>query len=300
MQVVSRVSVLLAVISLLPACGKSVAPEAAVKPSGEAVKAQQQEAFGLSGELLTVNVDGMAQADFLAKLGQLTGSQISSEGAAGTPITVHVDQASLRKVLSLAIADAPYTVTMQYTNLQDSFPARVTVSRYGAASAGTNGMQPITTQRPVQPTPAESAEPQMDSADMVATAPEVDMASMPEEEKLAYFISQNADDQASLIFDMEPTPEDAALMAKLMAKAEVSNEVKMEMLDSLSNGEYGDGIPALKIAVESTDPGVATRAIEVIGEMGDARDVPMLKKIAEEHADQSVREAAKDAFETLE
>lgn len=300
MRVTVRVSVLLAAMGLLAACGKQAEPEA-VKPKADVAQTRQQEAFAIAGELLTVNVDGMAQAEFLAKLGQLTGSQIHSEGNPGIPVTVHVEQASLRKVLSLAIADAPYSVTMKYTNLQDSFPASVMVTRYGGNAAASSRTTPLSVlaqqQRQSAPQVTEVAP---ESTTPEEITPEVDFETLPEEEKMSHFLSQPEDDQVTLIFDMEPTAADAAMMAKLLPRPDLSKEVKMEMMDSLSNGEYADTLPALKVAVDSTDTEIATKAVETIQEMGDEKDIPMLREISEGHPDENVRQAAKDAIEMLE
>jgi hypothetical protein len=211
-------------------------------------------------------------------------------------VTVHAVDASLRKVLSMAIADAPYSATMQYTNLQDSFPASVVISRYQVSAQQLGGKQQ---HDPKQLTAA--------AAPMMAPQPAVveeeperpDMAAMQPEEQLAYFMRQPTEEQVSIIFDMEPTAQELALMEQLMAKEELSSEVKMEMLDSLSTGEYESSAPAIKHALNAADPEVATKAVETLAELGSAKDIPALKELAEKTSDESVQTAVTDAIETL-
>ncbi len=297
MRPVFRITTLLAAIALLGACDQQASAPAAGAEQAAAVKpAAAQQPFLRNGELLSVHVDNMPRAAILAKLGELTGSKITAEGDNNVVLTVHVDDASLRQVLAQVLVDAPYSATMQYANLQDSFPASVTVTHYrgGAVAAPTAAVPtpgliaglPAGVQPPVAP--VEVAEPE---------GP--DFASLPPEERLSHFIAQTEDDQVALIFDMEPTPEDAKLMTALIQKEEISSDVKIEMLDSLSNGEYEDSAPAVKLALQSQDPEVATRAIEVLVELGDEKDVPALQKLAEESTDEAVKQAAQDGIETL-
>lgn len=299
MRSISQISLLVAAMVMLSACNKEAEPteeKAATKKEQSA-----QSPFLRNGELLSVNVDAMPRQVFIAKMAELTGVKITAEGDNNQPVTVHAVDASLRKILSMAIADAPYSVTMQYTNLQDSFPASVTVGRYQAGA-------------PQQPA-ASAAHPSPFGAgrQMAATMPSAvvpqtvqeepagpDFSAMDPNEQITYFLGQPKDDQVSIIFDMEPTAQESELMATLMAKEAVSGEVKMEMLDSLSNGEYEKSAPAIKIALDSSDSEVATKAVEVLAEMGSAKDIPALKALAEKSDNEDVRTAVSDAIETLQ
>lgn len=294
MRAIPHLSALIVAMALLPACSKPAEPGA----EAPVARKTSQEPFQRDGELLTVNVDAMPRPAFIAKMAELTGVKITAEGDNNQTVTVHAVDASLRKVLSMAIADAPYAMSMQYTNLQDSFPASVNISRYqkGAAAQQPAPTMPLLgaaairqpTDIAAQPAPAGVEEDTPDFADM------------PSEERLTYFMAQPKDDQVSIIFDMEPTSQDAALMAQLMVKSEISSEVKIEMLDSLSNGEYDSGAPAIKSALDSTDPEIAAKAAEVLAGLGSAKDIPALKAVAEKTDNEDVRTAANDAIESLQ
>lgn len=293
MRFIPQMSVLAIAIALLPACGKQAEP-GVEKP---VARTASEEPFQRNGELLSVNVDGMPRQAFIAKMAELTGVKITAEGDNNQTVSVHAVDASLRKVLSMAIADAPYSVTMQYTNLQDSFPATVVVGRYRG------GAQPVATQpgavsgsaaHPVRTAPPALITPVQDEPE------QPDIAAMKPEEQMSYFLGQSNEDQVSIIFDMEPTAEETDLMTRLMQKDEVSSEVKMEMLDSLSNGEYESGAAAIKIALGAGDPEVATKAVEVLAELGSSKDIPELKQLAEKTSDEGVRTAVEEAIDTLQ
>jgi hypothetical protein len=299
MRSFTQVSLLVAAVALLPACGKQEAEPLSEKSTAAAPAAQNP--FQRNGEMLTVNVDGMPRQAFMAKLTELTGTKITAEGDNNQLVTVHAVDVSLRKVLSMAIADAPYSTTMTYTNLQDSFPASVTVGKYQAGRVGAlqqgqpqkpphGGMrQPVAAVPPgivAQPAAEEPAAP--------------DLSTMQPEEQMTYFMGQTTEDQVSIIFDMEPTAQESELMARLMAKDELPSEVKMEMLDSLSTGEYETSVPAIKTALGATDPEVATKAVEVLAELGSDKDIPALKALAEKNDNEEVRTAVNDAIEALQ
>jgi hypothetical protein len=215
-------------------------------------------------------------------------------------VTVHAVDASLRKVLSMAIADAPYSATMNYTNLQDSFPSSVVVSRYqsGAQSPSAAQSRPVngSTHQPMAGVTA--AAPAAAAVQEEPAGP--DIAAMKPEEQVSFFLGQPNEEQVSIIFNMEPTADEAELMARVMVKDEVSSEVKMEMLDSVSNSDYDNGAPVIKIAMESAKPEVAAKAVEVLAELGSEKDIPALKKLAETSQDESVRTAVNDAIEALQ
>lgn len=293
MRFIPQMSVLAIAIALLPACGKQAAP-GVEKP---AARAASGEPFQRNGELLSVNVDGMPRQAFIAKMAELTGVKITAEGDNNQTVSVHAVDASLRKVLSMAIADAPYSVTMQYANLQDSFPATVVVGKYRG------GAQPVATQPGAVSAPADRHERSAPPA-LIAPVQEEqerpDIAAMKPEEQISYFLGQSNEDQVSIIFDMEPTAEETDLMTRLMQKDEVSSEVKMEMLDSVSNGEYENSVTVISKAMESTNPEIATKAVEVLAEMGSEKDIPALKKLAETTEDEGVRTAVNDAIEALQ
>lgn len=294
MRAFSQISALVIAVALLSACGKPAEP--GVEPV--ATKQADQSPFQRNGELLTINVDAMPRQAFIAKMAELTGVKIIAEGDNNQTVTLHVVDASLRKVLSMAIADAPYSMSMQYTNLQDSFPASVHIGRYQKnANAQPPAAIPLLGMRDIP----HATSPGVTAAPGVQEEPEgPDFSTLDPAEQMTYFLGQSADDQASIIFDMEPTAQDSELMAKLMSKEEVSNEVKIEMLDSLSTGEYGTGAPAIKTALDAADPEVAIKAVEVLTELGSAKDIPALKALAEKTTDESVRTAANDAIEGLE
>lgn len=298
MRSYTQVTLLLAAIALLPACGEKAEPT--VDKNSAAVSAPaSQSPFQRNGELLSVNVDAMPRSAFIAKMAELTGVKITAEGDNNQPVTVHAVDVTLRKVLSMAIADAPYAVTMQYTNLQDSFPASVTVTRYqsGAQTAAAAQSRPVNGSLH-QPMAATTAIPAPAAVQEVPEGP--DIMAMKPDEQISYFLGQSNEEQVSTIFNMEPTAEETELMSTLMAKDEVSSEVKIEMLDSVSNSEYQTGAPVLKIALNATDPEVATKAVEVLAELGSDKDIPTLKKLAETTQDESVRTAVNDAIEALQ
>ncbi len=300
MRSISQISLLVAAMVMLSACNKEAEPteeKAATKKEQSA-----QSPFLRNGELLSVNVDAMPRQVFIAKMAELTGVKITAEGDNNQPVTVHAVDASLRKILSMAIADAPYSVTMQYTNLQDSFPASVTVGRY---QAGAPPQQPAASA--AHPSPFGAGR-QMAATMPSAVVPQTvqeepagpDFSAMDPNEQITYFLGQPKDEQVSIIFDMEPTAQESELMTTLMSKEAVSSEVKIEMLDSLSNGEYEKSEQAIKIALNSADSEVATKAVEVLAELGSAKDIPALKALAEKSDNEDVRTAASDAIETLQ
>jgi hypothetical protein len=296
----TQVSLLVAAVALLPACGKKEAEPLSEKSTAAAPAAQSP--FQRNGEMLTVNVDGMPRQAFMAKLTELTGTKITAEGDNNQLVTVHAVDVSLRKVLSMAIADAPYSTTMTYTNLQDSFPASVTVGKYQAGRVGAlqqNGQQ----QKPphgAMRQPVAAVPPGIVSQPVAEEPAGPDFSSMTPDEQMAYFMGQPTDDQVSIIFDMEPTAQDSELMTRLMAKEELASEVKIEMLDSLSTGEYENSAPAIKTALGAADPEVATKAVEVLAELGSDKDIPALKALAEKNDNEEVRTAVNDAIEALQ
>jgi hypothetical protein len=299
MRSFTQVSLLVAAVALLPACGKQEAEPLSEKSTAAAPAAQNP--FQRNGEMLTVNVDGMPRQAFMAKLTELTGTKITAEGDNNQLVTVHAVDVSLRKVLSMAIADAPYSTTMTYTNLQDSFPASVTVGKYQAGRVG--ALQQGQPQKPPhgamrQPVAAVPSGIVAQPAAEEPAAP--DLSTMQPDEQMAYFMGQPTEDQVSIIFDMEPTAQESELMARLMAKDELPSEVKMEMLDSLSTGEYETSVPAIKTALGATDPEVATKAVEVLAELGSDKDIPALKALAEKNDNEEVRTAVNDAIEALQ
>jgi hypothetical protein len=306
MRSVPTFSALLLAVALLPGCEKKAEQSVAVPQQAAVKQAAEQQPFLRSGENLTINVDAMPLQVFLGKLGELTGVKITADTEGNPAITMHVEDASIRKVLGMALADRPYSVTLHYTNLQDSFPSSAVVSRYQTAvvqpepgaertsQIGGGSESASSTYAASEPAPMPAPEPQP------AVDEEPDFASMEPDDRLAYFLGKPTDEQVALVFDMEPTPEDAKLMETLLQRPEMELEVKLEMLDSLSNAEYADALPAIKVGLNSSNDDEAAKAVEVLGSLGSEKDIPMLKKIAEEHADDPVGEAAKDAIDTLQ
>jgi hypothetical protein len=212
-------------------------------------------------------------------------------------VTLHIADGSLRKVLSMAMADVPYTISMQFANLQDSFPVSVSVTRYNTAAAAPQAANAA------QQLPAGLVPSLPSGAQPVAAAAESDepeLASMSPDEQLKYFLSKDKDDQVSMIFDMEPTKSDIALMNKLITRTDITGEVKQEILDSLSTAEYDDAAATIKLALAEKDPEVAVKAAEVLSGVGSDADIPALKTALENTDNEDVRTALNDAIETLE
>lgn len=302
MRSLPAIAALTAAIALLPACGKQDAPETPAAAGAES--RQAAEPFQRNGELLTINVDNMPRAAFIAKIAQLTGVKITAEGDNNQTVSIHVTDGTLRKVLSQVVADAPYGVTMTYTNIQDSFPASVSVTRYQSGL-----QQPAAAaQRNLPPAVAgllpQGAQQQLAAANRTQAAPaaddQPDFSSMPADEQLKYFLTQSPEDQASIIFDLEPSKSDIALMGKLMVMPEISSDVKQEILDSLSTAEYDDAAATIKLALAEKDPEVAVKAAEVLSGVGSDADIPALKTALENTDNEEVRTALSDAIETLE
>ncbi len=294
MRTLPQVAVLAAAIALLPACSKEE-DTAAKNNAAPAAHQQASDPFQRNGELLSVNVDSMPRPAFVAKLAELTGAKITVEGDNNQTVTLHIADGSLRKVLSMAMADVPYTISMQFANLQDSFPISVSVTRYHAATQAANPAQPVALPQHAQP--AAATQPQ---AAEQSDEDEPDLASMSPDAQLKYFLSKNQDDQVSLIFDMEPTKSDIALMAKLITRDDVASEVKQEMLDSLSTADYEDAGATIKLALNEKNPEVVTKAAEVLSGVGSEADIPVLKAVLEKTDNEDVRTAVNDAIETLE
>jgi HEAT repeat protein len=296
MRSLPQIAVLAAAIALLPACGKNEETPAAKANTSAAAQQQAADPFQRNGELLSINVDTMPRAAFVAKLAELTGAKITVEGDNNQTVTLHIADGSLRKVLSMAMADVPYTISMQFANLQDSFPISVSVTRYHAAAQPAAGApQPVALAQHAQQ-PAVAAQPQAAADD--EERPE--LSSMSPDAQLKYFLAQSKDDQVSIVFDMEPTKSDIALMNKLITREDVTGEVKQEMLDSLSTADYEDAGATIKLALDEKDPEVVAKAAEVLSGVGSASDIPALKKVLEKTDNEDVRTAVNDAIETLE
>jgi len=295
MRTLPQVAILVAAIALLPACSKE--EDAAAKNAPAASHQQATDPFQRNGELLSINVDSMPRPAFVAKLAELTGAKITVEGDNNQTVTLHIADGSLRKVLSMAMADVPYTISMQFANLQDSFPVSVSVTRYHAAqtAAGATQPQPVALPQHAQMPIAAQQQP---AAANDEERPE--LSSMSPDAQLKYFLSQSAEDQTSIIFDMEPTKSDIALMNKLITREDITSEVKQEMLDSLSTAEYEDAGATIKLALEEKDPEVVAKAAEVLSGVGSEADIPALKKALEKTDNDDVRTAINDAIETLE
>ena len=278
-------------VALLPACDK---PTPVEKPADEIVKKMESSAFQRNGELLSINIADIPRQTFINEIARLTGAQITIESDDNPLVTVQLADASLRKVLSMVVADAPYSVTMQYVNLQDSFPASVAITRY-QPDMQTAAVQSAETHESIQ-----QHIPTSTAVDPVAQEEPLqpDMTAMQPEEQTRYFLGQSKEDQLALVFGMEPTSLEAELMARLMP-GNVSSEVKMAMLDSLSSSEYAISFPAIKNALEVPDTEVVIRAVEVFAELGSDRDIPVLKKLAETNTDEDVRNAVDSAIEAL-
>lgn len=314
MRAIPKLSVLACALVLLPGCNREATPVAAAhEPAVATTPAEAPQPFMRSGENLTVHVNAMPLQDFLVRLGEQTGVKITAPTDSNPAITVQAEDASLRKVLGMALADQPYSATLYYTNLQDSLPSLVTVMPYrnGAAQppAGMPGNHQAAVGTPdvdnayvdssayAAPEPAQVPEPV--SAEPATEEP--DFEHMAPEAREPYFLSKPTDEQVALIFDMEPSAADARLMTSLMAKPDLELEVKLEMLDSLSNADYEESLPALKVALDAGNNEVKTKAIEVLGSLGSEKDIPTLQQIADEHQgeDDEIGQAARDAIDSL-
>jgi hypothetical protein len=287
------------VVALLSACDK---PTPVEKLAAEKTIAEKtvSSAFQRNGEMLSVNVENMPRQAFINEIAGLTGAQITIESDENPLVTVQAADISLRKLLGVVVADAPYSITMQYVNLQDSFPASVAITRYQP------GVQ-IATAQPAEI--HEFARPTERAATVispVAVDPAVqeeplqpDITAMQPEEQTRYFFGQSKEDQLVLVAGMQPTSLEAELMARLML-GNVASEVKIAMLDSLSGSEYAISFPALKNALDVPDTEVVIKAVEVFAELGSDRDIPALKRLAETSRDEDVRNAVDSAIETLQ
>lgn len=297
MRSLPQIAVLAAAIALLPACGKNEETPAAKANTSAAAQQQAADPFQRNGELLSINVDTMPRAAFVAKLSELTGAKITVEGDNNQTVTLHIADGSLRKVLSMAMADVPYTISMQFANLQDSFPVSVSVTRYSVAQAATSPAQSVAV---AQPHVTQNIATTVQPAETQSDEDEPELASMSSEEQLKYFLSKDKDDQVAIIFDMEPTKSDIALMNKLITREDVTGEVKQEILDSLSTAEYEDTAATIKLALDEKDPEVVAKAAEVLSGVGSDADVPALKAALEKTDNEDARTAISDAIETLE
>jgi HEAT repeat protein len=298
MRSLPQIAVLAAAIALLPACGKNEETPAAKANTSAAAQQQAADPFQRNGELLSINVDTMPRAAFVAKLSELTGAKITVEGDNNQTVTLHIADGSLRKVLSMAMADVPYTISMQFANLQDSFPVSVSVTRYHAANA--TQPQPVAGNAPQASLAAMLPPGAVNAAIVQSDDDEPDLQSMSPDEQLKYFLAQDADSQTSIIFDMEPTKSDISLMNKLIVREDISGEVKQEILDSLSTAEYEDAGATIRLALDAKDPEVAAKAAEVLSSVGSEADIPALKATLEKTDNDDVRTAINDAIETLE
>ncbi|MEZ5436451.1 MAG: HEAT repeat domain-containing protein, partial [Pseudomonadales bacterium] len=288
MRSLPQIALLAAAIALLPACGKD--EEAPAAKAAATSQQQTTDPFQRNGELLSINVDTMPRAAFVAKLSELTGAKITVEGDNNQTVTLHIADGSLRKVLSMAMADVPYTISMQFANLQDSFPVSVSVTRYNTATAGAAAQQPpLTVDAMIQQAKTVAAQQPQQAMEQGEEEPE--LASMSPDAQLKYFLSKGNDDQVAIIFDMEPTRSDIALMNKLITREDVTGEVKQEILDSLSTAEYEDTAATIKLALDEKDPEVVAKAAEVLSSVGSETDIPALKAALEKTDNEDVRTA---------
>jgi hypothetical protein len=190
MRSLPQIAVLAAAIALLPACGKNEETPAAKANTSAAAQQQAADPFQRNGELLSINVDTMPRAAFVAKLSELTGAKITVEGDNNQTVTLHIADGSLRKVLSMAMADVPYTISMQFANLQDSFPISVSVTRYHAANA--TQPQPVAGNAPQASLAAMLPPGAANAAIVQSDDDEPDLQSMSPDEQLKYFLAQDA------------------------------------------------------------------------------------------------------------
>ncbi len=295
MRSLHRVFLLAAIVSL-GACGKEDSPTTGNDANLSVATQQAKTPFQHNGELLSINVENMPRSAFVAELSKLTGANITVDGDNTQTVTIHINDATLRKVLSAAFIDIPYAINMQFANLQDSFPISVSVTRYQptAQQAATAQLPATKPQAANQPTQEEV---QKMMAELDGEEPEI--SSMPAEEQVKYFLSKNKEDQTFIIFGMEPTAANSALMAKLITNENVSSEVKQEILSNVSMEEYSAAIEIIKLGLSEKNPDVAIKATEVLSGLGSEADVPMLKAVLEQTSNEDVRTAINDTIEAL-
>lgn len=119
------------------------------------------------------------------------------------------------------------------------------------------------------------------------------------EDSFQAFLAATEEDQADIAFTMEPTRENAVLVARLMS-ANISEDVKLGLLSAMEDGDYADILPALQIALLDPSPEVAIAAINILGDSERPDVIPLLQPIAENAVNEDVRAAAEAAIDTLQ
>lgn len=288
-----KVSMLAVVVALAAGCDKPTIDGTAKPVAAEQSGAKQQagKAFTRDGELLTINVSGMERAQFVQELQKLTGSRIELRAGQTGKVDVNLKQASFRAILAAAFKEAPYSINMQFNNVQDSFPALVLVNPHGAPAPMVRSPQSALNN------PAALAQAQQD----VSNAPEEpDFDELPTPEaKLDYFFTQDTENQSSIVFELD-ADEDSQLLNTMFNDPRTARGIKVEILDNLSFGEYDSASKTIHDALASDEPVVQAKALNVIGELGSEDDLETAKKYTSGDYPASVREAAQEAVEFLE
>ena len=289
-----KVSMLAVVVAIAAGCDKPTI-DGAPKPAATEQSAAKQEAgtaFTRDGELLTISVSGMERAQFVQELQKLTGTRIELRAGQAGKVDVDIKQASLRAVLAAAFKEAPYSINMQFNNVQDSFPAVVLVNPHGAPAPMVRGPQSVLGN------PAELAKTQAAQADD-NTPEEPDFDELPTPEaKLDYFFTQDTESQSSIVFELD-ADEDSQLLNAMFNDPRTARGIKVEILDNLSFGEYDSASKTINDALASDEPAVQAKALSVLGELGTEDDLETAKKYTSGDYPASVREAAQEAVEFL-
>ncbi len=284
---------------LLQGCGdKSPANAPAPQTQKKASAPQNLPPVSSNNETLSVHVDNIPRADILKEIINATGTKIVVEGNDANPkLTIQVDDVSLRHVLSLLAADAVYTATLTYTNLQDSFPESVRIQmRSQSAEQPAAEASP----KPTTPSGSDGSAPQIPNEDGVAAEEEDGyQKGLPAEERVALFKQAAEEDQLDIITTMDASGQDVQFLARVLQES-VSADVKEAALGILQDGEREEVIPSIYSALNDADPEVSVRAIEAINFIGTPEDIPALQTLIDSTTNADVKQAAQDSIDLLE
>jgi HEAT repeat protein len=101
------------------------------------------------------------------------------------------------------------------------------------------------------------------------------------------------------VSDLEPKGEQADELRKL-AVLHPDAEVRKSALEELSDADEGIALSSLITSLEDDDPEVVLTAIEGLESLDDRAAIGPLEKIARDHPDEELRDAALEAIESLE
>lgn len=294
MQALFKASLLAAAVSLLVACDQPQPQTAAdLVATAKQTTVSPEQAIVHSGELLSVNVKDMDRRQFVQELQKAIGSRIELRTGGEGKVSIKVDHASLRAVLAQVFNDAPYSINMQFNNVQDNFPALVLVSPHGAPA-------PIVRSPRSMPEELRKATENLPKDILADEDDDLDFEDLPTPEaKLEYFLQQDVDTQSSIVFDLD-ADDDSDLLNTMFNHEQTGRGIKVEILDNLSFGEYDSAVRTIQDGLQSNEPSVQAKSLEVLGELGSEDDIETVQKYTGSDYPASVREAAKEALEFLE